>query len=204
MRIAKSVKDMEQLEVLYTAHGRVNWYNHIGNSGSFWKTCLPHDPLIPLQGIYLREMSNCVQKKHTRKFIVDLEITHQPFNSYVIFLRVSKLRMCEVINMWSCQFRDNNKIVLDTVDQAFHWNLTIMWQNSWLYSPPNIINTRSPIWEIRNKSAVVWHGRNQIKNSKCLSFWQWTILEQCSSQSLQIWEELITEENRKVPEECDS
>lgn len=55
--IPRVCKNVEQLELHYTAVGNVYWYNHIGKvfmSRAEYRH--PYDPIIPLLGVYTTEM----------------------------------------------------------------------------------------------------------------------------------------------------
>ena len=53
---------MQKREFLYTVGGNVHWCNHYGkqhgSASKKLKNELPHDPAIPLQGIYLKKKKN--------------------------------------------------------------------------------------------------------------------------------------------------
>lgn len=74
---------------------------------------LPRDPVIILQGINLREVNDYVLKIHRNAQSCFGNNTSIPLTG-IIFLRMSKLLMCSQSRV------NNSKVVLDTVNQAFH------------------------------------------------------------------------------------
>ena len=60
--------DVEKREPSYTVGGNVNWHTHHGKQqGGFskkLKTELPHDPAIPLLGIYPKNPQNTNSKRY--------------------------------------------------------------------------------------------------------------------------------------------